>query len=73
MVLEGRNAEGKWKVGKQVAACTLVCGLDGGNILTQFLFEPQGSTLACLPHGLCPSNQMWAHSPTHWANSQTIL
>ena len=69
--LRGRNAKGKWTADKQVVTCTLVCSPEGGPILSQLIFE--GSTTACLPSAPPPARMRWTFSPTHWANSETLL
>ena len=48
-----------------------MCSPEGGRILTQLIFE--GSTTACLPTGPPPAGMAWTHSPSHWANSTTLL
>ena len=49
----------------------MVASPEGRDVLCQLLFE--GSTRQGLPQGPAPQNQAWSYSPTHWANSQTLL
>ena len=69
--VSGRSSKGRWRTDKQVVTCTLVASPEGGDVLCQLLFE--GSTRQCLPQGPAPQNQAWSYSPTHWANSGTLL
>ena len=69
--VSGRNSKGKWRTDKQVVTCTLVASPEGRDVLCRLFFE--GSTRQCLPQGPAPQNQAWSYSPTHWANSQTLL
>ena len=69
--IKGASAKGRWVQDKQVVTCTLVCSPLGGPLLSQLIFE--GSTPACLPAGPPPARMRWTYSPTHWANSETLL